>query len=81
MSTIRFLIVALTGGVVAATLLALAAALDAPILYLPALLAVLAILAAREGWLWAGDLRGWMLMLGTLAATTLIAFVSHRVGS
>lgn len=70
---------ALVGGVVAGTMLALATALDEPILYIPALLAVLGILIAREGWLWEGDWRGWMIMVGALSGAILIAFVLQRV--
>ena len=77
----RFLVIALTGGMVAAALLILARTLDAPVLYLPALLAVLGILIARESWLWEGDRRGWILMVGTLAATILVLFFLQRVTS
>lgn len=81
MSTGRFLIVTLAGGMVAGVLLVLATTLDAPILYFPALLAVLGILIAREGWLWEGDRRGWVLMVGTLAATILVLFLLQRATS
>ncbi|HYI80331.1 MAG TPA: hypothetical protein VEW67_05690 [Thermoleophilaceae bacterium] len=55
--------------------MALAAALDAPGFYVPALLAIVAIFAAREGWLWQGDGRGWLMMIGTLLASVAIVFV------
>lgn len=79
MTTGHFLVVALVAALVAATLLALAAALDAPVLYVPALLAVAVILGAREGWLWAGDRRGWIAMVGTLVATIAAVYLLQRL--
>lgn len=79
MSMRRFLVVAATGGLVAASSLALATTLDAPGFYVPALLAILAIFVAREGWLWEGDGRGWLVMIGALIAAIAIVFLLQRV--
>lgn len=79
MSLGRFLIVALIAGVAAATLMVLATTLDAPVLYAPALLAVIGIFAAREAWLWEGDRRGWLVMTVALLGAVGIAFLLQRV--
>jgi hypothetical protein len=79
MSLGHFLIVAALGGVVAATLMALATALDAPVLYTPALLAIACMFAAREAWIWEGDSRGWLAMTGALLAAVAVAFLLQRV--
>jgi len=79
MSMQRFLVVAVAGGLVAAAALALAAALDAPGFYVPALLAIVIIFMARDGWLWEGDGRGWLMMIGTLIAAIALVFLLQRV--
>ena len=79
MSLGRFLIVALIAGVTAATLMVLATTLNAPVLYAPALMAILGIFAAREVWLWEGDGRGWLAMTGALLGAVAIAFLLQRV--
>lgn len=57
----------------------LATVLEAPVLYAPALLAILGIFAAREAWLWEGDGRGWLMMMGALLGAVALAFVLQRV--
>lgn len=78
MSLRRFLLVASISGVVAATLMVLATLLDAPVLYVPALVAIAGIFFAREAWLWEGDGRGWLVMTGALLGAVAIAFALQR---
>jgi drug/metabolite transporter (DMT)-like permease len=78
-STARFLVVAVLGGLLAALLLALAVVLEAPVLYGPAMVVILVIFVAREGWLWEGDTRGWLTMVGALAMSILVAFTLQRL--
>jgi len=73
------LIVAGTGALIAVVCLALAAVLDATLLYVPGLAAVVAIFIAREAWLWDDDLRGWLIMYGSLLATIVIVALFHRL--
>ncbi|HYI99326.1 MAG TPA: hypothetical protein VEX36_06580 [Thermoleophilaceae bacterium] len=79
MSLRRFLLVASIGSLAAATLMVLATVLDVPILYAPALLAILGIFAAREAWLWEGDRRGLLVMMGAILGVVAIAFLVQRV--
>jgi hypothetical protein len=51
-----------------------------PALYVPALLAVVAVFAAREFWAWRDDLRGWLTMAGTLVVAVVVAFLLQHVG-
>lgn len=75
----RLLLIASIAGGAAATLMVLATVFDAPVLYAPALLAILGIFAAREAWLWEGDGRGWPMMMGALLGAVALAFVLQRV--
>jgi hypothetical protein len=79
MSLPRFLLVASIGSLGAATLMVLATVLDAPVLYVPALLAIVGIFAAREAWLWEGDRRGWLVMMGAVLGVVVVAFLFQRV--
>jgi hypothetical protein len=54
--------------------LVLAAVLDSALLAVAGALCVLAVGVAREGWLWRGDLRGWLMTMGGLAALILVAY-------
>jgi hypothetical protein len=79
MSLRRFLLVVSIGSLAAATLMVLATVLDTPVLYAPALLAILGIFVAREAWLWEGDGRGWLVMMGAVFGAVVIAFLLQRV--
>jgi hypothetical protein len=74
----RFLLVVSIGCAFAAALMVLATVLDAPVLYVPALFAILAVFAAREAWIWQGDGRGLLAMIGVLIGVGVIAFVLQR---
>lgn len=79
MSLRAFAIVVVGGGLLAATLLALATLLDAPVLYIPALGAIVGILVAREAWKWEGDVRGWVAMFVCLLGVIALVATIQRI--
>lgn len=81
MTTFRFAFVAVVSSSVAAVSLALAAALDCWGFYVPALLAIAIVLASREAWLWHGDGRRWLLMVGTLGAALIGIYLLSRLAA
>lgn len=75
MSGRAFTLVAVVGLVLGAMCLALAAVVDSAILAVAGTLFVAVVLIAREGWLWRGNLRGWLTTIGALAALVVAAYV------
>lgn len=71
--------VVVVGLAVAAICLALAGRNDSPILYGGALTSIGVVLLARESWLWRGDLRGWLTMMGGIALAVLVSVVLAAV--
>lgn len=69
-----FLVIALVGSLLAGLCLALAATVDSTLLAVAGALFVVAVGVAREGWLWQGDLRGWLRMMAGLALVVVIAY-------
>lgn len=58
----------------AALCLALAAVFNSGVLAVAGAVFALCVLVAREGWFWRGDLRGWLTVMGALAAAVFVAF-------
>jgi hypothetical protein len=63
----------------AAACLAGAAVLDSPALGVAGALLVLLVFGAREGWMWRGRGRQWLVMMGGLLAVILVAFVAQKL--
>lgn len=75
MSGRTFAIVAVLGLLLAAICLALASALGSPLLAVVGAVFVAVVLAAREDWLWRGNVRGWVATMGALAALAVAAYL------
>jgi hypothetical protein len=69
-----FAVVAALGLALAALCLGLAGMLDSTLLAVAGVMFVVAVLVAREGWLWRGDLRGWLTMMGGLVLVVIAAY-------
>lgn len=79
MTTRRLGATALVGIVAAAAFLIAGAALDSSALSVVGALAVLVVFAAREMWLWRGQGRLWLMMIGGLAAVIVAAFLAQKL--
>jgi hypothetical protein len=69
-----FAVVAVVGLLLAAACLVLGAAFYSAVLAVAGALFVAAVLVAREGWLWAGDARGWLAAMAALVAVAAAAY-------
>lgn len=58
---------------------ALAAILDSSVLAVGGAVFVIAVLIAREGWLWAGEERQWLITMAALAGIVAVAFAVQRL--
>jgi hypothetical protein len=74
MSGRSFAVIAILGLLLAAVSLALAPVLDSAVLAVAGALFVAAVLIAREGWLWQGDLRRWLASMGLLVVVVAVAY-------
>jgi len=78
-TTRRFLLVVVAGLSMATLCLALADVLDSPALAVVGAVSVLGVFVAREGWVWSGAGRQWLMVMGGLAAVILVAFVAQQL--
>lgn len=74
-----FLLTAVVGLVLGAMCLALAAILNSSVLAVGGAAFVIAVLVAREGWLWAGEGRRWLITTAALAGVVVAAFAVQRL--
>jgi hypothetical protein len=74
-----FLLTALVGLALAVVCLALSAVLDSAVFAVGGAIFVIAVLTAREGWLWAGEGRQWVITMAGLAGVVAAAFVVQRL--
>ena len=70
-----FAVVAAVGLALTALCLSLGAVLDSTIVTVAGVLLVVTVLVAREGWLWRGNLRGWLTTMAGLVAVVVAAYV------
>ncbi len=75
----RFAIVVPTSLALAAVFLALAGALDRPVLAVIGVAFLALMLGAREAWVWRGAGRQWLMLLAALAAIVLAGLVLQQL--
>lgn len=79
MSGRAFLLTAVVGLGLGTACLVLAAVLDSSALAVGGAVFVIAVVIAREGWLWAGEARQWLITMAALAGIVAAAFAVQRI--